>query len=445
MLHYQLRNAGPDWQNENDVFGTFDWRKTRLHHADRRGRHRRGTQPGPAGQLRNRVVRRCCRSRFSKHPSSAPSPPANPPPAFKGHDLPRLRGVMSPNEFRDEDLRVLGKEWKANVIRWQITRNWGNAGTDRDLAEYDRWLDAELDDLDKALEACRDYGIKVVIDMHSPPGGRYANNDLAIFNEPVYQDHWVALWEKMARRYKGHPAVWGYDLINEPVQNKPSPAGRGRLPRMHRSGPQRRSARSIPTRRSSSRPPNGIRPPVSRISNPSMCRMSSIRSTCMSPASSPTRASIGELENRHLSGKNRRLTDWDKQQLRATLQPVRDFQLAYNVHIYAGEFSAIRWAPGAAEYLGDCIDIFEEYGWDWTYHAYREWDGWSVEHGTDPNDHQPSKRADRPQATAPGMVRQEPAAVGMIGRMNFTLGTPCHEAMVPSEHHEHTDHTHFPD
>ena len=36
------------------------------------------------------------------------------------------------------------------------------------------------------------------------------------------------------------------------------------------------------------------------------------------------------------------------------------------------------------------IDLFEEYGWDWSYHAYREWDGWSVEHGSDPKDHQPT-------------------------------------------------------
>lgn len=60
------------------------------------------------------------------------------------------------------------------------------------------------------------------------------------------------------------------------------------------------------------------------------------------------------------------------------------------MHIYAGEFSAIRWAPGAVNYLRDCIDLFEEYGWDWTYRAYREWDGWSVEHGSDPQDHRPT-------------------------------------------------------
>ena len=72
---------------------------------------------------------------------------------------------------------------------------------------------------------------------------------------------------------------------------------------------------------------------------------------------------------------------------------MREFQRAYNVHIYVGEFSAIRWAPGAADYLSDCIDLFEEYDWDWTYHAYREWDGWSVEHGSDSQNHQPTEEA----------------------------------------------------
>jgi hypothetical protein len=28
--------------------------------------------------------------------------------------------------------------------------------------------------------------------------------------------------------------------------------------------------------------------------------------------------------------------------------------------------------------------------WDWSYHAYREWDGWRVEHGIDPEDHRRS-------------------------------------------------------
>jgi endoglucanase len=75
------------------------------------------------------------------------------------------------------------------------------------------------------------------------------------------------------------------------------------------------------------------------------------------------------------------------------LKQVAEFQRKYNVHIYIGEFSAIRWAPGdsAQRYLKDLIDIFEVHDWDWSYHAFREWDGWSVEHATDRNSHSRSK------------------------------------------------------
>jgi len=40
------------------------------------------------------------------------------------------------------------------------------------------------------------------------------------------------------------------------------------------------------------------------------------------------------------------------------------------------------WAPGqsSANYLVDVTDILEKHVSDWTYHAYREWAGWSVEH-----------------------------------------------------------------
>ena len=82
-------------------------------------------------------------------------------------------------------------------------------------------------------------------------------------------------------------------------------------------------------------------------------------------------------------------------------------QRTYSVHIYIGEFSAIRWAPddSAYRYLRDVIELFEEHGWDWSYHAFREWNGWSVEHGPDPNDPQPA----RSPPTARGCSANGPA------------------------------------
>lgn len=69
----------------------------------------------------------------------------------------------------------------------------------------------------------------------------------------------------------------------------------------------------------------------------------------------------------------------DKNALRKYMSPAREFALKYNAKIYVGEFSVIRWAEGAEKYLDDVVSILEEYGWDWSYHAYREAHIWDLE------------------------------------------------------------------
>jgi len=82
---------------------------------------------------------------------------------------------------------------------------------------------------------------------------------------------------------------------------------------------------------------------------------------------------------------------WDRAALKRAMQPAIDFAQKYRVHIYVGEFGAIRWAPGAERYLGDLINIFEEQGWDWSFHAFREWNGWSPEWDNDPSSQHESR------------------------------------------------------
>ena len=65
------------------------------------------------------------------------------------------------------------------------------------------------------------------------------------------------------------------------------------------------------------------------------------------------------------------------------LQSAIDFVNKYGVRMYVGEVGVIRWAPNAADYLQDNLDIFEREGWDWTYHAYRSSSFWSFEHNTE--------------------------------------------------------------
>ena len=48
--------------------------------------------------------------------------------------------------------------------------------------------------------------------------------------------------------------------------------------------------------------------------------------------------------------------------------------------IFVGELSAVAYAKGCDLWIADVTALFNDLGWDWCYHAFREWPGWSVEH-----------------------------------------------------------------
>jgi len=73
-----------------------------------------------------------------------------------------------------------------------------------------------------------------------------------------------------------------------------------------------------------------------------------------------------------------------------------------------GEFGVARWAPNAEDYLKDNIALFEEFGWDWTYHAFRESHIWSFEKDETYSDYQHAQQAQG--ETARGKVIREALA-----------------------------------
>jgi len=88
---------------------------------------------------------------------------------------------------------------------------------------------------------------------------------------------------------------------------------------------------------------------------------------------------------------------WDKDRIRESLLPVVEFQKAYGAPMFVTEFSCIRWAENGsqARWIKDTIDVFEEYGWDWTYHGVDDWDGWQVGLGEDPANQTPVEDASK--------------------------------------------------
>jgi len=352
---------------------------------------------------------------------SQPRPAA----VYTGRDLPRLRGMQVSPGIDEDSLRELGREWNANVVRLMLVRRGREAlGDPLDLAAYDRWLDAELDRLDAALQRCERHGLMAVVDLHSPPGGGrtpagYIGVSDGLFTNPACQKKFVETWERIARRYKGARAVWGHDLGNEPqllpdvdpgrvfegavvtLQTPLRKEGEGLDDWEDLAARAARAVRAIDPRPAIIlEPPQGYSPQGLAGFQP-LDLPDVVYSVHMYVPSAFTHQGVHELQDRVPWVKKYRYPGviegqtWDRARLEKALEPVIDFQRRYNAHIFIGEFSAIRWAPddSAYRYLKDVIDLFEEHGWDWTYHCYREgWDGWSVEHGPDLNDHALAKR-----------------------------------------------------
>lgn len=301
---------------------------------------------------------------------------------FTGHNLPRLRGVMHGPKFREGDIDNLALNWKANQIRWQLNwvpmkqaEQWA-----KDLGNYDKWLDEALAECDKVLAACEKYGIKVLVDLHTPPGGRVGGGICRMFQENRYQDKLIEVWDKIARRYKGRKIIYAYDLLNEAVEGT---VANGLMDWRALATEAAKAIRKIdPGKAVVFEPSPWGGPDGFDVLEPlDLDRV--IYSFHMYRPHSFTHQGVysdktGIAYPGRIAGEM-----WNKKRLREEMLPAIEFQQAFNVQIYVGEFSVIRWAPGDSgyNYLRDVTDLFEQYQWDWSYHAYREWDGWSLEHG----------------------------------------------------------------
>ena len=315
--------------------------------------------------------------------------------AYTGHpDIPRLRGAMISPDVTADDLHVLGGQWYANLIRYQLYWVTPDGRFDgwRDPKAYDAWLEGALKHLDTLLPICRREGLRVVVDLHTPPGGNIALPGYAwpLFQEKAYQDRFAQVWDKIARRYKGDKTVWGYDLANEPIEGD---VADGLLDWHALATRTALAVRQIdPDHAIIVEPgPGGgydqlpyFAPlPLHNIVysvhlyEPAQFTMQGVTPDLPTGVAYP-----GIIDG----------VRWDRAQMAHSLQVVASYQKHYHVAIYIGEFSAIRWAPGAEAWLRDAISIFEQNGWDWSYHAFREWQGWSVEYG-------PDKNATTPRAT----------------------------------------------
>ncbi len=305
---------------------------------------------------------------------------------------PRLRGVMTKTPIDSASIAVFGSAWKGNVMRWQM-----NAGSGIDTAllhpDYEIFLERELSRIDQALPHCQAHGVHLILEMHQMSSGLFLSRSA--------QGKLISAWKRIAQRYKDQEVVVGYDLANEPPEGQ---WREGALLWNELADTLCRAIRSVDPET-----PIVVEPVLSDLERFAQLRpLGSDRGwdlrnivysfhfyrpyTLTHQGIGPTSPPIGAIYPGTIDG-----IAYDSARLHQAMRPAVEYQNRYRVPIYVGEFSCIRWAPqgSATKWLRDVTAILEHEGWDWTYHAYREFHGWSVEHTETMEDLRGDQETDR--------------------------------------------------
>lgn len=86
---------------------------------------------------------------------------------------------------------------------------------------YQGLVSADMTKLKQALDQANRNGIKVELTMLSLPGARWkqlnnSTDDSRLWKDEKYQQQAIHFWQDLATSLKNHPAIVGYNIINEP-------------------------------------------------------------------------------------------------------------------------------------------------------------------------------------------------------------------------------------
>ena len=307
----------------------------------------------------------------------------------KEHPSPLIvRGFQMPETFSQKDCDD-ARAWGANVIRMQMFPARYATKWNKDF--WDAWP-SFLDQVEKQIKYAKQAGLKVALELHQPPFQGVANFEQADFwKRKDLEGTFCQVWSEIAKRllpYKD--VIWGYDLLNEPLD-------RSQLPGVTLQW-QPLAIKIIQAIRK-------VDPDTWIIFEPGPGSLFSgfkglsplpdlhiIYSAHFYNPQDFTHQGVFNTAGTDLEHAMEQINidypsvingvPWDKQRLEGVLRDADLFQARWKVPVYVGEFSVIRWAPKDAgvRWLQDVVDLFESRGWSWTYHAFREWHGWSLEH-----------------------------------------------------------------
>jgi len=148
--------------------------------------------------------------------------------AYIENNLQRLAGKTATQQFNEEIFRTYITEEDIRQIAlhgFNVVRIPFNHRLLDTLAEAEQYKGIGWEILDQTLAWCKKYGVYAILDLHGAPGGQSPY----FISDPEKPNLWkstdaknktVVLWKALAKRYRHHTRIAGYDLLNEPIPDK---------------------------------------------------------------------------------------------------------------------------------------------------------------------------------------------------------------------------------
>lgn len=253
----------------------------------------------------------------------------------------------------------------ANLIRFQVT---GAHAQNYTAEQWKAWVRDFLAHIDFLTPTFLQYKLRIIFDIHTPPGGFDAQGKAVLFSNPEMRSALVQMWHEIAARYKGSSAIYAYDLLNEPAGTvaQVNDLFADILTVIRLVDTQKRCIISSPFG------------DITKL--PKLTWFQDKKLWYTFHMYYPTRVAAQGLDNRPYPVAYP-TTGANKEKLREHLLPAIKVQNVRNVQMYVGEFSITSFAndADAGRFLKDYISLYEQYGFNWTYHAWRESPVWDAE------------------------------------------------------------------
>ena len=323
------------------------------------------------------------------------------------------------NRIPTREWLVAAKEAGIEVVRL-APNNWKSQQRDFLIGSADRFdgiVEQDFQKLKGVLDQADAQGLKVVITTLSLPGARYrqANGyklDPRLWQTPEFLPQAALFWKQLAQRLKNHPAVVGYNILNEPV---PERAAGLRDIRAQDLMMWYAKVKNTPADLNlfNAKIVAAIREVDKETPIVIDCGWwaTAYAIQYLKPLRDdkvlysvhmyePYTYTNRKTNNDRFSYPGKVLVETEAEgepkqvevnlngiELEKRLNPVVEWQKRHRIksnRIFVGEFGCNRMVSGAANYLSDLIKIFNRHNWHWAFFTFRpdSWDGMDYEIGT---------------------------------------------------------------